>query len=385
MPASVLIIWKYSIEAQDGCSAQIKRLFENTKLIIIQIGSTKLTASHKAPFDFHYQHVQTYPPIELLFGGRTLRKIWKFTILKKQIQNIKKKFSKSGITPNIAYIVAADNSQAELALAVLKEFDIKKYILHVMDIYEDNLRTLEETSALKTLVHKADKILSTTDSIGCVLNPYKSTTFPLVSSFATSPQKNHNTTIRFIMGGAIYESDNRCSHFLSTVILPAWLKTKTEYNMEWVYYGNNFNRLPPDLKPHVKDLGVLTDPELEKTLKRSTVAILPILHGVDSKFRHSFPSRIYDFLAAGLPIITMPPNGSAFGVYIKKHANKSIVPLGNEKEAANFFSSLCTNEILLTHFRERATQEAARHTPKKVRESFSALLEQLKNPKTKET
>jgi Glycosyl transferases group 1 len=137
--------------------------------------------------------------------------------------------------------------------------------------------------------------------------------FPLCSNIIPAARTAPNGPLRIVMSGALYKDlfgETKAMQLLREV----WPQIRQDFpDAELHYSGAASWGLPDELRTQIHDHGLLSAESYQQLLNSSHMAYVPVSHPKNSDGRYSLPSRIPDYLIAGLPVIACTTDGT--GIY----------------------------------------------------------------------
>lgn len=219
------------------------------------------------------------------------------------------------LTPRQAYMICGREWDAERAEALWQAAGSPPYILHVLDILDADfsetktpcfvrlIRNARHVLCLNRLIENEMKIAGAdSTSISSLCSDMVPTTRPMPSG-----------PLKVSISGALYKDlfgETRAMRLLCE----GWGELARAFpGAELHYAGASSWGLPTELRPHIHDHGLLEADEYRKLLNRCHMAYVPVSHANNTAARFSLPSRIPDYLIAGLPVIACTTEGT--GIY----------------------------------------------------------------------
>jgi glycosyltransferase involved in cell wall biosynthesis len=225
---------------------------------------------------------------------------------------LRRQLSNRGVAPGTAYVVCMQESDAEAAGQILRAAGNPPYLLHILDILHDGIR--EETCpSFVSLIRDAESVVcisaaTTREAAPFARRPPEQ--LPASTEINLSRRAFPGGPLSLVVSGFIWAdsyADEKALEILSEAI-PA-LRTRFP-GAEVHYAGPSAHRLPERLRKLVTDHGRLPAADYVALLARSHVAYVPVTHPSGSIGRFSVPSRISDYLGAGLPVIACTDPGT---------------------------------------------------------------------------
>jgi hypothetical protein len=291
--------------------------------------------------------VRLEPDLSLKKGAGALKRFWKRFILpwtcRRAVERARRAFRPK--LPSAAYIIVYDDDHARLALLLLKAFGISRYIVHFMDLFHDAGTRGLDGGHLDTLVRGASVVRVINrrlrDEVARWRTDHVEQAQLLGISDSVSSDVTHRSPI-LLMTGMLYSEDESRVRFLREVFAPAWRRFKAGFPgaARWVYCGRSYHMLPADLAREIENLGFLEDEEFNRLLKNAKCGIMPIEHSPHDRWRFSLPSRLVDFLAAGLPFMAPPNAGTATGDFLAANRGFGVRILLDEQDTLSALNKM---------------------------------------------
>ncbi len=270
-------------------------------------------------------------------------------------------------------------------MEVLEACGVSKYILHLMDLLVDPLDTIERTSPLGTLIVNAWHVNVVSERLARRIGHLSGTV--QVADLAADPEffpgsqdiSIEKPTVRpvLVSSGNLYNASPQKLRFIREDFLPAWrdFQKTTGLSLAWMHCGPRpkTSVLPEEVESQIEYLGFLSSSDYRDVLNSSACALLPIEHLAEEGWAYSLPSRLIDYLAAGIPTLLPPCENTATADFAKAHETSGIYRLSGKEECL---------AVLHRHFgnlgrSEQQTSEARKaiqkHHPEKVRARFTEL------------
>jgi hypothetical protein len=297
------------------------------------------------PGRYVVRQIRTGPKVNISIGGAFLQRFWRRWCIKPGVWLEGKKVRKEygWPAPKIAYALVSNELEALCALSILGTFGVKNYVLHIMDLLAKHGIGSLKTSAMENLVRNAKLVQVVSPRMADEIAPWRKENVevaPLLTGLDldVDSASEHNNTV--VMSGALLATDRSKQSFLQKTIVPAWCRFSAEVPAaKWIYTGNDFAHLDHPASGLVRNLGLLDDEAFKKVLCSATCAVLPIEHHAD-RWRFSVPSRLIDLLAAGVPIIAPPNEGTATGDFLQDYNGKGVIVVRNEQDCVDALTKL---------------------------------------------
>lgn len=216
--------------------------------------------------------------------------------------------SARGLKCDVAYCLIGDEATAARALSLVRAFGCP-YIVHYMDLYEDELNP-QTMPATAKLLEDAAVVLVITEPLEREVAKFapRDLRRVFIGQDADVPQAkppNPDLTLRVLLSGRVYES--------GLTLLEAALPQIRQcfHKIEFAYIGPEYEKIPPTLRPAVREIGFVPDEEYRQSLATFHLAFLMGPLDTDWLGKYSFPSRTSDYLMAGLPVLGCVGAGTA--------------------------------------------------------------------------
>ncbi|MEO7796942.1 MAG: hypothetical protein ABIY47_04345 [Opitutaceae bacterium] len=363
---------------------QLERMLGGCEHPVFHTYWLELHRKPPTPSNYVARRIWLEPPA-MVVGGGWLRRFWRArglratTRFKWQLARRRHGFEH----PRAAYLVVYNNAQAEYARHILEVLGIGRYVVHLMDLMErrgiDGLRG----GAFEHLIRGATKVVAINSRLAAELVEWRNepiAQFDMLAGFAArslaSLPSNRERTL--LMTGALYDSEPVKMQFLREVFAPAWRqfkKTPAGSDVRWRYAGASFPLLDRAVAAEVENLGMVDNATLRQITTSARCGFLPVEHHASEHWRFSTPSRLLDFLTAGLPTIAPPNQGTATGDFLATHGGFTIVR--NQEECLGALLRLFTDDARHRQQSEAALLSAARYDPETGRAYFQAILADL--------
>jgi hypothetical protein len=223
--------------------------------------------------------------------------------------------SRIPLQPRQAYINCGQEWDAVRACALWEAAGQPPYVLHIVDIFEPEL-SQEKTPNFIRLVRAAKHVLCLTRIIENEMTragAVSTSVFNLCSDRVSARRAAPAGPFRVLISGALYK-DRFGETKAMQLLREAWPElTRAFPGAELHYAGAASWGLPAELRCHVRDHGLLIGDHYYKLLNSCHLAYVPVSHANTGFGRFSLPSRIPEYLIAGLPVIACTTEGT--GIY----------------------------------------------------------------------
>ena len=234
------------------------------------------------------------------------------------VQRLKRHLAPFPISPQLAYVICMREWDARKILALWRAVGRPDYVLHVMDLFHQELSE-SDTPRFVELIRRARHVACISALIEDQMkrSGARSTTIvPCCTSFAATARPPLQFPLRLVITGTIWnEYDNNSA---MTIFVEAWEEIRRRFpGVQLHYAGNTGDRLPAALKKDVVNHGLISPEACEQLLRECHIAYLPVSHPHNTVGRFSVPSRIADYFACGLPVITCTEEGTGISSFMK--------------------------------------------------------------------
>jgi hypothetical protein len=271
-------------------------------------------------------------------GGRVyLRTAWFFQLrwwLNEKVNGhrLQRALRRIPLRPAAAYVVCMHEADARKISSLLEVVGTRDYVLHIMDIF--HLRLSEsETPAFIRLIQGARHVICISGLIEKEAKANGARSSSLLNFGATLPIGNHapfQFPLRIIISGSLWLGhypENRALQCLEA----AWPLLQDRFpEIELHYTGTNYQGLPFYLRTVAKEHGLLSQKAYHQLLRTMHIGYLPVSHPSDSVGRYSVPSRMADYFALGLPVITCTDEETSIASFIRHAPAQCAVNISDE-------------------------------------------------------
>lgn len=217
---------------------------------------------------------------------------------------------------DVAYVVVANESQALKFNSLLASMKVP-YIVHVMDIYDDQGFNAHTMTGLARLFRGAMHNIALSEPIRIEIEKFGCKNVSIIpigqdttDKIATAPISGER--INLLTVGKPYAEGTQ-------LLAEAWPAIKKAVpGIRLIYAGQHTKLIPPELAADLDNRGYIADKQVyESLLAESHVAYLSGPSDLQMFGRFSIPSRTSDFLMAGLPVVAAVAEGSATAQFLK--------------------------------------------------------------------
>ena len=214
-----------------------------------------------------------------------------------------------------AWMLCGNERDAARAMAIWKALDEPPLLLHVMDIFHNEVSS-RVTPQLLRLIEAANQVACTSAAAAREVQrhcPRQVHVLTCCSNFSAIGRRSFDAPLSIALTGTLWDKSMWNSSPALDVFVEAWPRLKAVYpGVELHYAGAFAQHLPAVLRDDAQNHGYLQPSECEQLLRNCHLAYLPV--SLNTKFGpYSVPSRIADYLACGLPTITCTAPGT--GIY----------------------------------------------------------------------
>lgn len=345
-----LLVYQYPLEAPDGSSVFLRRFYtplaERTVHLFFEGSHTHSTVPGLRAINMGV------PEFKALSVGRGfLRRLWfgglaKIKLLKREIKPLHQWLRSP---THRVHVVVGNEQSAESALNLIRLLGSPKYLLHVMDILHDEGLSPRRTPYFIEIVRKADACLALCQTIADEIQPYSNAPVEVAVCFPVSIVNGYSRPhvsepFTLVMAGALYHDLPEKTAWLSEIFLPGW-KLFTEHfpAAQMHYYGRDYLQFPSGFREFVKPQPWLEQDDYTAQLHRASASLLPVVHLAHDRWRFSIPSRLADFLNAGLPLLCHPMPGTATQAFLSPLLGSAVFLTKTPNEVFTALMGIATN------------------------------------------
>ena len=209
---------------------------------------------------------------------------------------------------DVALCLVSDEETAAQSLSLVEAFSCP-YVVHFMDLYEDELDP-QTMPALRQLLAGASSVLAITEPLEREVAKFrlKDLRRVFIGQNTDVPQANlpaAGMPVRVVLSGRVYMSG-------LTLLANALPQIRQHFpQVEFAYVGPEYEKFPAELHSAVRNIGFVPDEQYRQTLADAHLAYLMGPLEKDWLGKYSFPSRTSDYLMAGLPVLGCVGEGTA--------------------------------------------------------------------------
>lgn len=380
---TLLLLWQTPLDHSNGVAVQFRRMFADFNEPIFHVRALgNVQSSPNFTQYFGARIWMNLPSINLRFGGATLQRLWRSPGIRVASRIAGwRAFSRGLSRPEIAYVSVCNESEAHYAREVLRALNIKRYVLHLMDLLHHSGAHELDGGSMERLVKDAFLVRTVSPRLAKAVAPWRAGPIevsPLLSGFSSPARNPPQNPPRVFMSASLNHGDPSALDFLQKKFARAWERFAAfSENASWVYAGANYEFLDAATQRKVKNLGLLSDQRYIEEISRATCAILPMEHSTRLGWQYSLPSRMVDYLAAGLPVIAPPSEGTATGDFLAEHNGNGVIVVRSEEECYATLHRLHNDAMWYRHHQQAALQIGRRYDAAEGRSSFHTLLNAL--------
>ena len=202
---------------------------------------------------------------------------------------------------------------------------------------------------------------------------------PLATGFLAPAQGTPTPAAPYLMmSGALYAADARKLDYLYQKVVPAWTRLKREMpDIEWLYSGADTHSFSPALRALVKNCGMLPQEAWCHTLASARCTLQQIVHHADTHYRFSVPSRMVDYLAAGVPSLSPSSPGTATGDFLSSFEGKGVLVADTEENVFAALRRLFRDDAFHRAHAAAALAAAAQFSIARIRARLHGIFERL--------
>lgn len=302
-PMQVCLITGPALASTHGTGAQILRIFGQSGLLFFHLywsllrGRSEINNSHRLEDPLHwpwYKGRRFVSKVERLLGvswwnGNTVR-VNKFRALLKARR----------LDCDVAYVSVSNEDEAQRAVSLLKHLNCP-YVVHIWDICHPGGLDPETMTGYSQLFKGAFASLALNDAIKAQVERFSVSNVEIVSFGQEVTPETANPpapgqTLRILITGSLYPKG-------LNLIERCWPSLAKNRQIDLIYVGAHSTAIPESLRPFMTDRGYVSDAEYQDIVRTSHVAYLTGPSELDFLGRFSVPSRLSDFLMAGLPVL----------------------------------------------------------------------------------
>jgi len=305
------LIYRTGFAPTNGTSVQLQRLFGDSGDSLVHLMWDKNEAGEKSvPLVVNTDHRITWK-----YPFKTLGKIckhlralvippwWRWGKLNSA--RLAKALSAFPIRPRQAFISSYGEYDAPRAFSLWDAVGRPPFVLYIVDILEPELSE-KRTPKFIRLVREASHVLCLNQLIAGQMErigAVATSLFPLCSDWEPSSRTATAGPLKIVISGAL-RTDWLTENHAMQLLVEVWPKLARAFpGAELHYSGATSKYLPLQLRPWVRDHGLLATEDYRRLLASCHVAYVPVTYPENNPLRFSMPSRIPDYLISGLPVI----------------------------------------------------------------------------------
>jgi len=273
----------------------------------------------------------------------------------------------------VAYVNIAKEESALKVCSILRFLGCP-YIVHLMDLYHERLDPAAMPGMCE-LMRGASTVIALTDTLkdeAAKFFPRELITLGIgVEPSSKLAKPPGDGPFRVIFTGRVYREGLE----MLEGSLP--LVRRALPNIEFVYAGPHSVTIPPKLKERTQDFGFVKDADqFQQILSDCHCAFLCGPHVLDNLGKYSFPSRVADYMMAGLPVVGTVNPGSATWRMLKPLDGAGIVLVNSPEEIVARFAELASSSTRWRQASESTREYACGHfSMDRIRHDIFDLLE----------
>ncbi len=306
------IISERALTTKHGTGAQLLRLFSGANVeffhLYFQLGHGDTSDCGNS-----YKLVDERPTWTSRRGLRRIHKVlvpgwWGFDFELRQKTFLRFKRD-NDLVCDVAYVLAGSELAAKQCVSLLSCLNCP-YVVHIMDIYHDELEP-SSMRGFQALLGQSKSAIGTTPAI-CDqiakfgLKDIRNIFIGQESNVVQASPPATQQKVQVIMSGRPYQGGVDLLEKTLPVIAARYPQ------VSFVYAGAYFDDHPPVCQRLIRNYGHIQDAATyTKLMGESHLAYLTGPSELDVFGRYSFPSRTSDYLMAGLPLIGCVADGTA--------------------------------------------------------------------------
>ncbi len=302
-----LLIYHLPLGEPDGTSVMLHRLYAECAEHVLHVSFR--AGRHPPPAEFRRTHVPGNAPWPFTRGTRLVRRLYPtfaLPALAALAPGLRRARADWHRSPGTALVCVYNDEHAARARVLLRRCGVRRYVLMLMDLLDEQPVSPATTPALVALARDATALIMVSERLGTVFRPFTAAPQIVITppcGFSPGfPAERHQGPFRALATGALYSGRDS---FFENVFLPGWCAFAAQRpGAELLYLGTEAHKLSPAARHHVRTLDRCSGPVFAERLASASVGILPVLHQAGSRWQYSVPARLADYLAAGLPILT---------------------------------------------------------------------------------
>lgn len=356
------LIYRKSLTSADGTTVQLNRLLATGPRPLVHFWWDETGRDSDYPADIAGVHLPEQTSWRWRSHGHLrvpLHRLLPLPILAPRVfdgRRVQDAMDKSGTRPVAAHVVVYDETQSSQASDILAALGNPPFVLHLLDVLEHDPLAPNRHRNLRQLCCRAHTVLCISELLSRAVRTASGASTQLLPvcadpySFLLPLSSQGGGRTRIALLGTVYRRDVAGDARLLGLLGAIWpALQKTFPEAELVYAGHSFPEFPESLQPFVTNLGPLPAQACLEMLAGCALACLTASYTSASAFRYSVPSRLADFLAAGLPVIAWVSPDTAVAEF--------LAPL--EGKCAAFVRSADELRAALAHYLGSPSERAA--------------------------
>ncbi len=226
---------------------------------------------------------------------------------------------------DVAYVCVSSNGEANRARSILDVLGVP-YVVHLWDMFHDGPLEPDRMSGYASLLRGASRLAVLTSSMAEQVAPFGGPS-PEIVGFGQQVRQQRaqppetGRPLRLALVGSVGEADNP---FLAS-LAGAWSRlAQRQGGVQLVRVGRGTHLLPEQVQADTQSSGPIGDAEYHALLCSCHAALLPSPYRMDAFGRYSLPSRVGDYLMAGLPVLAHVADGSMTRRFLEQLAPATV-------------------------------------------------------------
>ncbi|MFN2541481.1 MAG: glycosyltransferase [Chthoniobacterales bacterium] len=247
--------------------------------------------------------------------------------------------------PTRAWIFCGNERDATRAAAILAALDDPPFLLHLMDIFHNQLSPAQ-TPHLLALIERANQVVCTSAAAAEEVRKQRATethVLPCCSNFTAEHRSSSGKPFRIALTGALWDKSMWNTSPALDLFAAAWPQIKERIDGVELHYAGGFGEhLPSSIASDVCNHGYLQPADCEQLLRTCHLGYLPV--SLNTRFGpYSVPSRLADYLACGLPTITCTSPGTGIYAFIQATPRGTAVNVTDSDELVKVIAHLASD------------------------------------------